>query len=99
MKNLLFVASLTAIFFINNLSGNTKIDSPFDRIPTGGGKMIGFIESIPETHNDPEVIAIRKKFDNRNFKDEKRFFKIVSWYDNEWGYSNRVIDLLLKIAK
>jgi glyceraldehyde 3-phosphate dehydrogenase len=34
-----------------------------------------------------------------NFKDEKRFFKVVSWYDNEWGYSNRVVELLLKIAK
>lgn len=34
-----------------------------------------------------------------NFKDEKRFFKIVSWYDNEWGYSCRVADLLVKIAK
>ncbi len=30
----------------------------------------------------------------------KRFFKLVSWYDNEWGYSNRVGDLLkLIIAK
>ena len=29
-----------------------------------------------------------------------RFFKLVSWYDNEWGYSNRVGDLLkLIIAK
>ena len=26
------------------------------------------------------------------------FFKVVSWYDNEWGYSNRVIDLILSMA-
>jgi glyceraldehyde 3-phosphate dehydrogenase len=24
--------------------------------------------------------------------------KVVSWYDNEWGYSCRVVDLLKKIT-
>jgi glyceraldehyde 3-phosphate dehydrogenase len=27
-----------------------------------------------------------------------KFFKLVSWYDNEWGYSNRVVELTKKIA-
>ena len=26
------------------------------------------------------------------------FFKILSWYDNEWGYSNRVVDLAAKLV-
>jgi len=29
----------------------------------------------------------------------KNFIKLVAWYDNEWGYSRRVLDLLSYIAK
>ena len=25
--------------------------------------------------------------------------KILAWYDNEWGYSNRVLDLIAYVAK
>jgi glyceraldehyde 3-phosphate dehydrogenase len=28
----------------------------------------------------------------------KTFFKLVSWYDNEWGYSNRTVELVSMIA-
>ena len=28
----------------------------------------------------------------------KNLFKIFSWYDNEWGYSHRVVDLSLKLV-
>ncbi|MSO83760.1 MAG: type I glyceraldehyde-3-phosphate dehydrogenase [Acidobacteria bacterium] len=26
------------------------------------------------------------------------FLKVLSWYDNEWGYANRCVDLLLKVV-
>jgi glyceraldehyde 3-phosphate dehydrogenase len=25
--------------------------------------------------------------------------KVLGWYDNEWGYSNRLVDLALHVAK
>merc|ERR1712125_306282 len=46
-------------------------------------------------HNSNSSIYDSKATLQNNLPGEKRFFKVVSWYDNEWGYSNRVIDLLM----
>jgi glyceraldehyde 3-phosphate dehydrogenase len=59
---------------------------------------------------DEEIVSSDFIHDNRssifdslatlqnNLKGEKKFFKLVSWYDNEWGYSCRVVDLVKLIA-
>lgn len=50
-------------------------------------------------HDDRSSIYDSLATLQNNFKDEKRFFKVVSWYDNEWGYSCRCVDLLSKLIK
>lgn len=58
-------------------------------------------------YTDEEVVSMDFRSDSRSsIFDAKagielnpNFFKIVSWYDNEWGYSNRVIDLAVYMAK
>jgi glyceraldehyde 3-phosphate dehydrogenase len=30
---------------------------------------------------------------------DKTFVKVVAWYDNEWGYSNKVLEMVRVIAK
>ena len=53
--------------------------------------------SMDFIHNVNSSIYDSKATPQNNLPGEKRFFKVVSWYDNEWGYSNRVVDLLMHV--
>ena len=66
------------------------------------GKMKGVLG-----YSDEEIVSQDFVHDNRSSIFDARagiglnrnFFKLVAWYDNEWGYSNRILDLAQHIAK
>jgi glyceraldehyde 3-phosphate dehydrogenase len=57
-------------------------------------------------YTDEEVVSTDFRTDARSsifdalagIELNSNFFKVVAWYDNEWGYSCRVIDLILAMA-
>ncbi len=66
------------------------------------GKMKGILEytSDPIVSSDVKGNSHSSIFDaSSTMKIGENFFKILSWYDNEWGYSSRVVDLALKLVK
>ncbi len=65
------------------------------------GKMKGILEytSDPIVSMDVKGNPHSSIFDAAStMKIGENFFKILTWYDNEWGYSNRVVDLALKLV-
>mgnify|MGYP000326900818 CR=1 FL=1 len=48
------------------------------------------IVSVDVIHNEHSSV-----FDSLGTMVNGNMVKVLSWYDNEWGYSNRMIDLIL----
>ncbi len=64
----------------------------------------GRLEGILQYTSDPIVStdiigsSYSSIFDSSLTMASGNVVKVISWYDNEWGYSNRVVDLVSKIA-
>jgi glyceraldehyde 3-phosphate dehydrogenase len=61
--------------------------------------ILGYIEA-PVVSSDFRTDPRSSIFDaGAGMELNPNFFKVVAWYDNEWGYSMRVIDLMLFMAR
>merc|ERR1712107_558301 len=66
------------------------------------GDMKGFLGYCDEplVSTDFETNTISSTFDSKaGIMLDSSFVKLVAWYDNEWGYSCRVVDLIKHMAK
>ncbi|MEO7300463.1 MAG: type I glyceraldehyde-3-phosphate dehydrogenase [Verrucomicrobiota bacterium] len=85
-----------------DLTVKTTKDTSYSEISAAMKKASqSYLKGILETTKDEVVSSDFIHSPASSIYDEgsgielnKRFFKLVSWYDNEWGYSNRVADLL-----
>jgi glyceraldehyde 3-phosphate dehydrogenase len=66
------------------------------------GPMKGILEYTEDPIVSRDVVGNRHSSildADLTMKMGERMFKVISWYDNEMGYSNRVVDLAKKLVK
>ncbi len=65
------------------------------------GPLKGILEYCDEPIVSSDIIGnpASSIFDSLCTMVQGNTVKVVSWYDNEWGYSNRTVDIMEKIAK
>lgn len=97
----------TADVSMVDLTFKTDKDTSYDEIcakmkETSEGSMKGVLGYTDEEVVSSDFIScpLSSIFDAKaGIELNSRFFKVISWYDNEWGYSTRVVDLIKHIAK
>ncbi len=65
------------------------------------GKMKGILEYTEDPIVSADIVGNSAScvFDSLSTMVLGNLVKVVGWYDNEWGYSCRVVDLLNKVSK
>jgi glyceraldehyde 3-phosphate dehydrogenase len=77
---------------------NKKITGMAFRVPTSDG-VLGYTED-KVVATDFRGEPCTSVFDaEAGIALDKTFVKVVAWYDNEWGYSNKVLEMVRVMAK
>jgi glyceraldehyde 3-phosphate dehydrogenase len=70
------------------------------RQAASSGPMSDILQYIDDPIVSGDVIGSQYSaiFDSKLTMANGNLVKVIAWYDNEWGYSCRVVDLMSKIA-
>ncbi len=75
-----------------------KVNTAFKK---AASKMKGILEYSEEDLVSSDIIGNSHSaiFDSKMTKIEGNLIKVFAWYDNEFGYSNRVVDVIKSLGK
>jgi glyceraldehyde 3-phosphate dehydrogenase len=76
-----------------------EINAAFKAAADGPLKGILKYYDVPIVSSDIVTDPHSSIFDSLLTKVIDNQAKVVSWYDNEWGYSNRLVDLVALVGK
>lgn len=76
-----------------------QVNNAFKR--AAGGKLRGVLEYSSEELVSPDIIGNPHSciIDGLSTRANGNVVKVLGWYDNEYGYSNRMVDILKKMAR
>ncbi|MCV6589697.1 MAG: type I glyceraldehyde-3-phosphate dehydrogenase [Marinobacterium sp.] len=92
--------SLVDLSFIANRTSNVEevngvIAQALDNMPKG----VLVINPLPLVSIDFNHNPASSIFDSSQTRVNGRLVKVMAWYDNEWGFSNRMLDVTVVLAK
>jgi glyceraldehyde 3-phosphate dehydrogenase len=93
--------SLVDLTFVANRATSTEEVNEVVKAAASEGLMAEVLEyneaplvSIDFNHNPASSV-----FDSTQTKVQGKLVKVMAWYDNEWGFSNRMLDQVTALAK
>jgi glyceraldehyde 3-phosphate dehydrogenase len=96
------VADGSVVDLVVELEKNTTVEEINSKMKAAAeGKLKGILEYCDDPIVSVDIIdnPASSIFDAKSTAVmDGNFVKVLSWYDNEWGYSNRVVDLIPKLV-
>jgi glyceraldehyde 3-phosphate dehydrogenase len=86
--------NVSLVDLVAELEQDTTVEEVNEALKSAANRYLGYTEE-PLVSIDFQGDARSSIVDGLCTRASGRMVKVMAWYDNEWGYSNRVLDLIL----